>query len=469
MPVIRKGTPVRTLIPHIRTVGTHDDFTRAKLNELMHQALDMSRETPCCLELFDGTQQRFLFFRERQIYAAGLVRDNQFTDSTIREFLLASGTMNFPQVNWYELNNKILHSLLILFQKKPALRVLTSLVDLDELLDGIETEGKSCIVSASRENFMAMLRYEKGTVTALCHEESVITPREGTFRDEFLVKIYTISAEQPLTINLFEDLLVSYSADAKTIPDTFRGRFEELYLSKPPVVSLQFRGREVDHWIWDKPQFKIGRTPDNDIAIDNLAVSRLHAVLEEEKGNYYVRDCDSLNGTEVNGQKVGRARLSDGDEISIGKHTIVFRRQGGQTVPAEDTIQGFDQTMIISSSAVRTQEAAAANPTPAPAAPRDSKDGGKPRLVMRTEYGDRIIELKNGRLTLGSDGTNDIPIEGLFVARRHAEIVREERRVVLRHLGGLRRVRVDGRAVREIELTEGDEISIAGESFVFQK
>lgn len=471
VPVTRKGPPVRTLIPHTRSVGAHDDFTKAKLNELMHQALDMSREKPCCLELFDGTQQRFLFFRERQIYAAGLVRDGQFTDSTIREFILASGTMNFPQLNWYELNNKILHSLLILFQKKPALRVLTSLVDLDELLDGIEADGRSCIVSASRENFMAMLRYEKGVVTALCHEESAMTPREGTFRDEFLVKIYTISAEQPLTINLFEDLLVTYSGDAKTIPDTFRGRFEELYLSKPPVVSLQFRGREVDHWVWDKPQFKIGRTPDNDIAIDNLAVSRLHAVLEEEKGQYYVRDCDSLNGTEVNGQKVGRARLNDGDEISIGKHTIVFRRQGGQTVPAEETIQGFDQTMIISSSAVRAQPRQPATPRPVqgPDTPPESSAGGKPRLVMRTEYGDRIIEIKNGRLTLGSDGTNDIPIEGLFVARRHAEIVRDERRIVLRHLGGLRRVRVDGRAVKEIELTEGDEISIAGESFIFQK
>jgi len=459
---------VRTLIPHSRIVGTHDDFTKAKLNELMHQALDMSREKPCCLELFDGTQQRFLFFRERQIYAAGTVLGGQFNDSTIREFILASGTMNFPQLNWYELNNKVLHSLLILFQKKPALRVLTSLVDLDELLDSIESEGRSCIVSASRDNFMAMLRYEKGAVTALCHEESLITPREGTFRDEFLVKIYTISADQPLTISLYEDLLVSYSADAKTVPDTFRGRFEELYLSKPPVVSLQFRGKEMDHWVWDKPQFKIGRTPDNDIAIDNLAVSRLHAVLEEEKGNYYVRDCDSLNGTVVNGQKVGRARLGDGDEISIGKHTIVFRRQGGQTVPAEETIQGFDQTMIISSGAARPQPNQPLQPGPGSAAPPEPSGGRKPRLVMRTEYGDRIIEIKSERLTLGSDVGNDIPIEGLFVARRHAEIVLDEERIVLRHLGGLRRVRVDGRAVKEIELNEGDEIKIAGESFVFQ-
>ena len=83
---------MRTLIPHSRVIGTHDDFTKVKLNELMHQALDMSREKPCCLELFDGTQQRFLFFRERQIYSGGIVQAGQFSDSTIREFILASGT-----------------------------------------------------------------------------------------------------------------------------------------------------------------------------------------------------------------------------------------------------------------------------------------------------------------------------------------------------------------------------------------
>ena len=83
-------------------------------------------------------------------------------------------------------------------------------------------EGKSCIVNASREQFTAMLRYEKGDATALGYELSVLTPRDGSFREEFLVKIYTIPAEQPLTISLYEDLLVTYAEDAKTIPVEFQ-------------------------------------------------------------------------------------------------------------------------------------------------------------------------------------------------------------------------------------------------------
>jgi len=453
----RREANVRTLIPHIAVAGAFDDFSKGKLNEVMHNALAMSAKAPSCVEVFDGTEQRLLFLRERQIYAAGAIQGGHFTDSTIREFLLGSNHMNFPQINLYELNSKILHSLLIMLQKKPALRVLTSLVDLDELLDKIEAEGKSCVVSASRENFMAVLRYEKGKVAALCHELSVPIPRETSFREEFLVRIYTISAEKPLTISLYEDMLVSFAADAKTIPDSFDGRFEELYLSKPPVISLRFKGKEVDHWVFDKPELRIGRTPDNDIVIDNLAVSRLHAVLEEEKGHFYVRDCDSLNGTVLNGQKVGRAKLDDGDTISIGKHTIVFRRQGGQAVPAEETIQGFDQTMIINPS----------SPSSMAQAQRIKATRRPPHLVIKTQFGDRIVEIKTDTVVIGKDIAADIAIEGMFVAKRHAEIVRLDGRVVLRKVGGLRKVMVDGKPVREVELKDNDEIRIGNEAFVF--
>jgi pSer/pThr/pTyr-binding forkhead associated (FHA) protein len=340
--------------------------------------------------------------------------------------------------------------------------VETTLVDLDELLDKIECENKSCVLSASRENFTAILRYEKGEVDALFHEASINEPREASFREEFLVKIYTITAEQQLTICLYEDLLVTYAPDAKTIDEGFDGNFDDLFLAKPPIINLRFKDREIDHWEFDRPQFKIGRTPDNDIVIDNLAVSRLHAVLEEEKGNYYVRDCDSLNGTLLNNQKVGRARLENGDQICIGKHTIVFRKQGGQAVPASETIQGFDQTMIITTAGDGSHV-----PENAPAA--GQKQSQLPRLIMKTDFGDRVIELKNGSLVIGSDLESDVVVEGMFVAKKHAEIVREDNRVIIRHLRGLRKVSVSGKTVREVELKNNDEIRIAKDEFIYQE
>jgi pSer/pThr/pTyr-binding forkhead associated (FHA) protein len=88
---------------------------------------------------------------------------------------------------------------------------------------------------------------------------------------------------------------------------------------------------------------------------------------------------------------------------------------------------------------------------------------------MKTEFGDRVIELKNESITIGSDVGSDVVVDGLFVAKKHAEIVRENDRIVLRHLRGLRKVSVSGKPVREVELKNNDEIKIAKDEFIFQE
>jgi len=468
---------VRILIPHVAIIAESGEVTKSSLNDLMHRSLEASAAKPCALEVFDANTQRLLFVRERQIYAAAEVVGGQLAPISIRDFLLGTAHMNFPRVALLELNTKILHSVLVVAQKKPALRVMTNMVDLDELLNRIENEGKSAIVAAVRDSFLALLRYEKGKTAAFCHERMAPTPREGSLREEFLVNVYTQAATQPLTVSLYEDFLVSYAPDAKNVPNQFHGLFDDLFLSKPPVVVLRFKEREIGRWEMDRPRLRIGRTPDNDIVIDNLAVSRLHALIEEEKGTYTVKDCDSLNGTEVNGVRITKRQLYDGDEISIAKHTILFRVPTGHAVAEPDTAAaGYDQTMVFTRPAT-TPTPAPGTLRPAPARPSLAEVHGDstvavatrriPRLVAYDEHGMRTIEIAESGLVIGSDEHADVRIEAMFVAARHAEIVLEGGRVLLRRVGGLRPVKVGGKPIREIELKNNDEIQIANESFVF--
>jgi pSer/pThr/pTyr-binding forkhead associated (FHA) protein len=469
-----EGSGLRISIPHVAVISECGEVTRASLNDMIRQALAASASRPAALELFDETGQRLLFARDRQIYAAAEAAGGQLSPTPVRDFLLGAARMNFPHAVLYELNTRLLHSLLVVTQKKPALRVATNMVDLDEILDRIEKEGKSCVVAAARDSFLALLRYDKGAATAYGHARLAAVPGENTLREEFLVRVYTQAAAAPLTVSLYEDFMVSFAPDAKSIPEGFTGRYEDLFLSRPPVVVLRFKEREIGRWDMDRPKLRIGRTPDNDIVIDNLAVSRLHALIEEDRGNYFVRDCDSLNGTEVNGERIARHRLADGDEITIAKHTIVFRAQAGHAVlPQAESRAGFDQTMIFSRGGGTPLHGPAPAPAPAPAGgPGDSAVAvavRTPRLLVPGEYGTRVIEITDMPVIIGSDAAADIRIEGMFVAGRHAEIVHRDGRVVLRRLGGLRPVRVRGRAVREAELGDGDEIQIGNDSFVYHE
>jgi pSer/pThr/pTyr-binding forkhead associated (FHA) protein len=69
----------------------------------------------------------------------------------------------------------------------------------------------------------------------------------------------------------------------------------------------------------------IGRAPDNDIQVDNLAVSSHHAKIVNEAGKLVVEDLNSMNGTFVNNQRVKRITLKPGDIVLVGKHTIEVR------------------------------------------------------------------------------------------------------------------------------------------------
>jgi FHA domain len=68
----------------------------------------------------------------------------------------------------------------------------------------------------------------------------------------------------------------------------------------------------------------IGRSPDTEIFLDDVTVSRDHAVLVRRSGAWYLDDSGSLNGTYVNRRRIDSHRLEDGDELQIGKYKLTY-------------------------------------------------------------------------------------------------------------------------------------------------
>jgi Protein of unknown function (DUF3662)/FHA domain len=97
----------------------------------------------------------------------------------------------------------------------------------------------------------------------------------------------------------------------------------ELGLSEE-VVALVFDGarREVK-----ERRVVIGRSRDCDIQLSDVNVSRRHAELRQEGASYWIVDLGSTNGTEVNGKRVKRAKLRDGDTIMLGSTELTFERE----------------------------------------------------------------------------------------------------------------------------------------------
>jgi Protein of unknown function (DUF3662)/FHA domain len=98
---------------------------------------------------------------------------------------------------------------------------------------------------------------------------------------------------------------------------------EELGLGRE-IVSLTVNGTKHE---LEEGQAVIGRSKDCDIQLPDPNVSRRHAEVRQEGAAYWVIDLDSTNGMEVNGRRQKRAKLRQGDRITLGSTELVFRRE----------------------------------------------------------------------------------------------------------------------------------------------
>jgi pSer/pThr/pTyr-binding forkhead associated (FHA) protein len=160
----------------------------------------------------------------------------------------------------------------------------------------------------------------------------------------------------------------------------------------------------------NRERITIGRKPENDIPIDNLAVSGKHALIITILDDSFLEDLGSTNGTYVNGKLIKKHALKDGDVITIGKHELKYINEKA-TADDED----FEKTMIIKPGSASAAVAAAQAAERAGAGVAASQPpAGQPiaigmplgRLtVLNGPIAGKELELTKALITLGKPGT----------------------------------------------------------------
>ncbi len=115
---------------------------------------------------------------------------------------------------------------------------------------------------------------------------------------------------------------IRFSPDADEEPET--AEIGEIAGEGVSLVVRSGGGMAGESFIPEKEETSIGRNPDSDIFLDDITVSRRHALLIHKHDGYYIQDKGSLNGTYVNRVRVETQRLSDGDQLQIGKYKLTF-------------------------------------------------------------------------------------------------------------------------------------------------
>ena len=99
---------------------------------------------------------------------------------------------------------------------------------------------------------------------------------------------------------------------------------EDLGADGTALVVRSGGGRAGEHFVPQGERTTIGRSPDCDIFLDDVTVSRKHAVLVHKDDAFLIEDQGSLNGTFLNRRRIESGRLENGDELQIGKYKLSF-------------------------------------------------------------------------------------------------------------------------------------------------
>jgi FHA domain-containing protein len=189
------------------------------------------------------------------------------------------------------------------------------------------------------------------------------------------------------------------------------------------VLSLE--SQVMAEYNMSKERYTIGRLPDNDVRIDNPAVSGHHSLIINILNDSFLEDLNSTNGTYVNGKLIKKHALQHGDVVTVGHHQLRF-------VEDDEQQDEFEKTMVIQPSArplekLRNAAAAAGvagDGSSATAKSRAVNEGASlvknaKLQVLSGAFAGRELELSKALTTLGRPGIQVAAItrraEGYFI------------------------------------------------------
>jgi pSer/pThr/pTyr-binding forkhead associated (FHA) protein len=221
-------------------------------------------------------------------------------------------------------------------------------------------------------------------------------------------------------------------------------------------LILNLDGHTLAEYNMTKERYTVGRLPDNDVRIDNPAVSGHHSLIINILNDSFIEDLNSTNGTYVNGKLIKKHALQHGDKITIGHHQIRFADQQAE----EDEQDDFEKTMVINprsqdEEALEQARRAVDEEAPANGSARNGEILPARLQVLTGEFSGREVSLAKSLTTLGRPDGHVVAItrrpNGYYIVRVSGKTSVDEPQVNGHSLG-----------VTALQLQDSDVLELSG-------
>jgi pSer/pThr/pTyr-binding forkhead associated (FHA) protein len=393
----------------------------------------------------------YLVIVDNEPYAAGEEQQGIFVPRSLRG--LFGGLRKLPadgtELTLIGTDPLYLKAVLTIIQGVPTTEGTTELLEIGSVVDHIKKSSQDQLLVVGYQGALSLFCFRGGEPVAGYCADGAFDSGDDSLEERLLAFVYKYAGQGDLSIHVFARMSANWAEDGVFE----RGAWPEALVEHftHPVPSLLIFGSDgaARRFELTAPSVSLGRGEDNDIVIEDPAISRRHLIFRQEAAGVTVEDCGSRNGTLFNGAPLTKVTLSHGAEMQIGECLIRFLRGGASSEPVGDAERG-EETIC--------RPAAELSP-PAPPSKREP-DRAVWRLDVVRPDGEHHRVVLNTPLTTIGRVRADLTLTDTKVSRRHGELVLTPEGVVYRDTGSTNGTILNGRAVTSALLKPGDVLKI---------
>ncbi|MBI3608452.1 MAG: FHA domain-containing protein [Nitrospirae bacterium] len=396
------------------------------------------------------TRRFYLVIVDNEPYAAGEEQHGIFAPLTLHGFFATLHHLPSAALTLAAADPIFLKSLLTLIQRVPSTEGTTELMEIGGVVDHLKKTDHDQLLVVSRQREVSLFYFKGRELLSGYFADPELEVGEDSIEERLLAYVYRHAGQGAMSLYVFSSMETAPAEDGVFERGRWPDELVEYFTRPVPHLLIVGSNGAARRYELTAPTVTLGRSEENDLVIEDPAISRRHLIFRQDAKGFSVEDCGSRNGTLCNGAPLTQTQLNHGAELQMG--TCLIRFFGGG-VPTESVPVGGhgDETICR----VPSEAPLIPNqpPTPSPAPQTWVVD-----IVRSDGVRDRLPLAE--RITTVGRAKADLVLVDTRVSRRHGEFEVGPDGLTYRDTGSTNGSLLNGRSIASERLKPGDVLKL---------
>lgn len=449
----------RLMLPQKGVVFSEKRYTDSSVNMLFNKMRTRTPPFHGVLAAEAESRRFYLVIVDNEPYAAGEEQQGIFVPLTLHG--LFTGLRKLPAASagltLVGTDPLFLKAVLTMIQCVPTTEGTSEIMEIGSVVEHLKKSAQDQLLVVGYRGELSVFYFRERQPIAGYFADASFETGEDSLEDRLLAYVYKYAGQTSLSIHVFGAMSALPAEDGVFDRGAWPETLVEHFTRPIPALLVMGADGGARRFELTAGTVSLGRGEDNDIVIEDPAISRRHLVFRREADGVTVEDCGSRNGTVFNGAPLKKATLAHGAELQIGECLIRFLGGAAPAEPADDVEHG-EETICRPSTDV---SAAAPEPEPEPVLPPAavSPQSSWVLEVVRADGSHNRLPLNSPVTTIGR-AKADLVLVDTKVSRRHGELEVSPEGVIYRDTGSTNGSLLNGRAVTSALLKPGDVLKL---------